>query len=199
MEYVRGVPITTYADKHKLTTQERLELFIPLCEGVQHAHQKGIIHRDLKPSNILVARHDDKPVPKVIDFGIVKATDTKLTDKTLLTHHGQFMGTPDYMSPEQAQGLPDVDTRTDVYALGVVLYELLTGHCHSIPRDCARSGTRKCCGSSRRKIHRNRARESASHPFRQPIPRTSDRAPSAHGLSVDSLMSAVKGLQDLII
>jgi len=127
MDFVDGEPISRYCDRHALSLRERLEILIPVCNAIQHAHQKGIIHRDLKPSNILITVHDDKPVPKVIDFGIAKATETKLTDKTLLTQYGQFMGTPDYMSPEQAQGLPDVDTRTDVYALGVVLYELLTG------------------------------------------------------------------------
>jgi len=128
MELVKGVPITDYCDQAQLNTRERLELFIPVCQAVQHAHQKGIIHRDLKPSNILVTLHDDKPVPKVIDFGIAKATGQSLTDKTLFTHFAQMMGTPLYMSPEQAQisGL-DVDTRSDVYSLGVLLYELLTG------------------------------------------------------------------------
>jgi serine/threonine protein kinase len=128
MELVKGVPITRYCDDHKLTPRQRLELFVPVCQAVQHAHQKGIIHRDLKPSNIMVTRHDDKAVVKVIDFGIAKATVQQLTDKTLFTNFAQMIGTPLYMSPEQAQmsGL-DVDTRTDVYSLGVLLYELLTG------------------------------------------------------------------------
>src|SRR5205814_5404620 len=128
MELVKGIPITDYCDQSRLSTRERLELFMLVCNAVQHAHQKGIIHRDLKPSNILVTLHDDKPVPKVIDFGIAKATGQQLTDKTLFTNFAQMMGTPLYMSPEQAQisGL-DVDTRSDVYALGVLLYELLTG------------------------------------------------------------------------
>ncbi len=128
MEYVRGVPITTYADKHKLSTQERLELFIPLCDGVQHAHQKSIIHRDLKPSNVLVTIQDDRAVPKIIDFGVAKATSRKLTEKTMYTALGELIGTPEYMSPEQAEMTgEDIDTRTDVYSLGVVLYELLVG------------------------------------------------------------------------
>ena len=128
MELVRGVPITEYCDKHKLTTKERLELFINVCQAVQHAHQKGIIHRDLKPSNVLVVVHEDVPVPKIIDFGIAKATEHRLTERTLFTEQGQLIGTPEYMSPEQAEmtGL-DVDTRTDIYSLGVMLYELLVG------------------------------------------------------------------------
>jgi len=129
MELVRGVRITEYCDQHNLTTTARLELFTQVCQAIQHAHEKGIIHRDIKPSNILVTLHDGVPVPKVIDFGIAKATtDQRLTDKTLFTAFEQFMGTPAYMSPEQAEmsGL-DIDRRSDVYALGVLLYELLTG------------------------------------------------------------------------
>jgi serine/threonine protein kinase/WD40 repeat protein len=129
MELVRGIKITDYCDQHKLTTTDRLKLFIQVCQAIQHAHQKGIIHRDLKPSNILVTLHDGMPVPKVIDFGIAKATaDQKLTDKTVYTAFEQFIGTPAYMSPEQAEmaGL-DIDTRSDIYSLGVLLYELLVG------------------------------------------------------------------------
>jgi len=128
MELVRGVPITEFCDERKLPTRERLQLFIDVCRAVQHAHQKGIIHRDLKPSNVMVTLHDDKPVVKVIDFGVSKALASKLTEKTVYTAYGQMVGTPLYMSPEQAQltGL-DVDTRSDVYSLGVLLYELLTG------------------------------------------------------------------------
>jgi len=128
MEYVKGEPITTYCDRQRLTTQERLELFTQVCEGVQHAHQKGVIHRDLKPSNVLVTIQDDHPVPKIIDFGVAKATARHLTEHTLFTELGVMIGTPEYMSPEQAEmGGLDIDTRTDVYALGVILYELLTG------------------------------------------------------------------------
>jgi serine/threonine protein kinase/tetratricopeptide (TPR) repeat protein len=128
MELVRGVPITEFCDQHKLTIRERLELFVTVCQAVQHAHQKGIIHRDLKPTNVLVTLHDTKPVVKVIDFGVAKATGQKLTEKTLFTGLTQMIGTPLYMSPEQAEmsGL-DVDTRSDIYSLGVLLYELLTG------------------------------------------------------------------------
>lgn len=128
MEYVPGVPITDYCDTHKLTVKERLELFIPVCEAVQHAHQKGVIHRDLKPSNVLVEIQDSKLVSKIIDFGVARATEHRLTERTLFTEQGQLIGTPEYMSPEQAEmsGL-DVDTRTDIYSLGVMLYELLAG------------------------------------------------------------------------
>ena len=128
MEYVSGVPITDYCDKHRLNTRERLELFIRVCEGVQHAHQKAIIHRDLKPSNILVGEVDGAAAPKIIDFGVAKATSHGLTAATMLTRVGALVGTPGYMSPEQADsGGEDIDRRTDVYSLGVVLYELLVG------------------------------------------------------------------------
>jgi len=128
MELVQGVKITDYCNQNHLSTCQRLDLFIQICHAIQHAHQKGVIHRDIKPSNILVTTHDGQPVPKVIDFGIAKATEGRLTDNTLYTPQAHFIGTPAYMSPEQAQisGL-DVDTRSDIYSLGVLLYELLTG------------------------------------------------------------------------
>ena len=128
MELVKGVPITDYCDQNRLTTRERLALFTHVCHAVQHAHHKGIIHRDLKPSNVMVTLHDGVPVVKVIDFGIAKALGQQLTDKTLFTGFAQMVGTPLYMSPEQAQlsGL-DIDTRSDIYSLGVLLYELLAG------------------------------------------------------------------------
>ena len=128
MELVKGVPVTEYCDQNQLTPRQRLELFIPVCQAVQHAHHKGIIHRDLKPSNVLVTVHDTTPVPKIIDFGIAKALGQELTDKTLFTGFAQMVGTPLYMSPEQAgQSGLDIDTRSDIYSLGVLLYELLTG------------------------------------------------------------------------
>jgi len=131
MDLVRGIPITQYCDKQKLTTRERLELFIPVCQAVQHAHQKGIIHRDLKPSNVMVTLSDGVPYPIVIDFGVAKAINRKLAEQTRFTHFGQMIGTPAYMAPEQAEMSPavggDVDTRSDIFSLGVLLYELLTG------------------------------------------------------------------------
>lgn len=128
MEYIKGMPITEYCDHNKLSIEERLKLFIQVCEAVQHAHQKGIIHRDIKPSNIIVSVHDGKAAPKVIDFGVAKAISMPLTEKTMFTQQGQLIGTPEYMSPEQADLKErDIDTRTDIYSLGVVLYELLAG------------------------------------------------------------------------
>src|SRR5262249_16583387 len=128
MELVRGIKITAYCDQASLPTKDRLGLFIQVCQAIQHAHQKGIIHRDIKPSNILVTLNDGVPVPKVIDFGIAKATEGKLTDATVYTQLHQFIGTPAYMSPEQAEmSSLDIDTRSDIYSLGVLLYELLAG------------------------------------------------------------------------
>ena len=128
MELVNGIPITRYCDQARLSPRQRLELFIPVCQAVQHAHQKGIIHRDVKPTNVLVTLIDGEPVPKVIDFGVAKAIDQRLTERTFFTQFGAIIGTLEYMSPEQANlsGI-DVDTRSDIYSLGVLLYELLTG------------------------------------------------------------------------
>jgi len=141
MELVRGIKITDYCDQKQLPTEERLKLFILVCQALQHAHQKGIIHRDIKPSNILVTLHDGVPVPKVIDFGIAKATQQELTDKTLFTQFQQFIGTPAYISPEQAEmsGL-DIDTRADIYSLGVLLYELLVGQTPFDPKEMVQGG-----------------------------------------------------------
>jgi serine/threonine protein kinase len=136
MDLVKGLPFTAYCDQAQLTPRERLELFVHLCQAVQHAHQKGIIHRDLKPANVLVTVHDTTPVVKVIDFGVAKALGQDLTDKTVFTGFAQMIGTPLYMSPEQAgQSGLDIDTRSDIYSLGVILYELLTG---TTPFDKAR-------------------------------------------------------------
>ena len=141
MEWVRGVRITNYCDENHLGTRQRLMLFIQVCQAVQHAHQKGVVHRDIKPSNILVTVNNDVPMPKVIDFGIAKATEGKLTDNPAFTAMGQFVGTPAYMSPEQAEmGGLDVDTRSDIYSLGVLLYELLTGRTPFDQKELVRSG-----------------------------------------------------------
>jgi len=141
MELVRGVPITQYCDEARLAPRDRLEILVPVCRAVQHAHTKGVIHRDLKPSNVLVTLHDGRPVPKVIDFGIAKATGAALTDKTILTEFRALIGTPAYMSPEQAEmsGL-DIDTRSDIYSLGVLIYELLTGFAPFDATELARAG-----------------------------------------------------------
>src|SRR5687768_7709958 len=128
MELVHGVPITRYCDDNHLTPRERLELFVPVCQAIQHAHQKGIIHRDVKPTNVMVTLYDGKPVPKVIDFGVAKATEQRLTERTLFTQYGTMVGTFEYMSPEQAEmSALGADTRSDIFSLGVLLYELLTG------------------------------------------------------------------------
>src|SRR6266508_3555412 len=141
MDLVKGVPISRYCDEHHLTPRQRLELFIPVCQAIQHAHQKGIIHRDLKPSNVLVALCDGKPVPKVIDFGIAKAAGQPLTEKTLVTGFGAIVGTLEYMSPEQAEvNQLDIDTRSDIYSLGVLLYELLAGSPPFTRKDLEKAG-----------------------------------------------------------
>ena len=144
MEYVQGIPITEHCDRNQLTNRERLDLFIKVCEGVQHAHYKAVIHRDIKPSNVLVTMSGDEALPKLIDFGVAKATGQNLTDRSLHTQLGVLIGTPAYMSPEQADFTEqDIDTRTDVYALGVMLYELLVG---ALPFDAAELRTGRCRG-----------------------------------------------------
>jgi serine/threonine protein kinase/tetratricopeptide (TPR) repeat protein len=169
MDYVKGVPLTQYCDETRLSVSERLALFMQVCQAVQHAHQKGIIHRDLKPSNILVALYDDRPVPKVIDFGLAKAMHQPLTDQTLYTAHETVLGTPLYMSPEQAQvNNLDVDTRTDIYALGVLLYELLTG---TTP------------------VERKRFKQAAWEEMRRIIREEEPQPPSARLSSTDTLPS----------
>jgi serine/threonine protein kinase len=141
MEYVQGIPITAHCDQNRLTTPERLALFMQICDGVQHAHQKAIIHRDLKPSNILVAIQDGKAVPKIIDFGVAKATAQSLTERTMYTELGMLIGTPEYMSPEQAEmSGQNIDTRTDIYSLGAILYELLVGALPFDPKELRRAG-----------------------------------------------------------
>ncbi|MBI4603687.1 MAG: protein kinase [Planctomycetes bacterium] len=148
MELVPGVPITAYCDQSRLSTRERLGLFLRVCEGVQHAHQKGIIHRDLKPSNVLVVLADGKPVPKIIDFGIAKSVSRRLTEETLFTEQGQIIGTPEYMSPEQVDPGPlDIDTRADIYSLGVLLYQLVAG---ALPFDLRASRRAGCSEVIRR-------------------------------------------------
>ena len=147
MDLVKGAPITQYCDEHHLPPKQRLELFIPVCQAIQHAHQKGIIHRDIKPSNVLIALYDGKPVPKVIDFGVAKAAGLQLTEQTLVTSFGAVLGTLEYMSPEQAEiNQLDIDTRSDVYSLGVLLYELLAGSPPFTRKSWKRAACWKCCG-----------------------------------------------------
>ncbi|MFV2069105.1 MAG: serine/threonine protein kinase, partial [Pirellulales bacterium] len=146
MELVRGVSIAEHCDHAELSVRKRLELFVDVCRAIQHAHQQGIIHRDIKPTNVIVSLHDGKPVPKMIDFGIAKAIEHGVTKETLLTVQGQLIGTPQYMSPEQAEfGHADVDTRTDIYALGALLYELLTGTPPIVPEQLRHAGYDEVC------------------------------------------------------
>ncbi len=195
MELVRGIPITRYCDENKLDTRQRLDLFIRVCHAIQHAHQKGIIHRDIKPSNILVTLHDGVPVPKVIDFGIAKATEGRLTNQTLFTAFEQFIGTPAYMSPEQAEmsGL-DIDTRSDIYALGVLLYELLTGKTPFDAKDLAQSGI-----DVMRKTIREKEPVRPSTRLSTMLGEALTTTAAAHGSDAVKLLKLIRGDLDWIV
>ena len=195
MELVRGIPITDYCDQVKLSTKGRLDLFIKVCNAVQHAHQKGIIHRDIKPSNILVTLHDGLPVPRIIDFGIAKATQLELTEKTIYTQHHQFIGTPAYMSPEQAEmsGL-DIDTRSDIYSLGVLLYELLTGRTPFDEKELLRSGI-----DQMRKIIREKEPQKPSTKFATLQIQEQSTTATRHSTDSPRLISLLRGDLDWIV
>ena len=195
MELVKGISITPYCDQKKLSTRQRLDLFIPICNAIQHAHQKGIIHRDIKPSNILVALHDGVPVPKVIDFGIAKATQQELTDKTVYTHFQQFIGTPAYMSPEQAEmsGL-DIDTRSDIYSLGILLYELLTGYTPFDPGALKKAGL-----DAMRRIIRDQAPQRPSTKLATLEVEALSTTAARHATEAPKLISQLRGDLDWIV
>ena len=196
MELVRGIKITDYCDQNNLDTRQRLGLFVQICHAIQHAHQKGIIHRDIKPSNILVTMHDAMPVPKVIDFGIAKATtDQRLTDKTLFTAYEQFIGTPAYMSPEQAEmsGL-DIDTRSDIYSLGVLLYELLTGRTPFDAKELMNSGI-----DAMRKTIREKEPQRPSTKLHTLQGDDLTTTAQRHGVEASRLMSLLRGDLDWIV
>jgi len=195
MELVKGISITEYCDNHRFDTKQRLKLFQDICGAVQHAHQKGVIHRDLKPNNILVSLHDSKSVVKVIDFGIAKAVSQDLTEKTLFTAFGQMIGTPQYMSPEQADvnGL-DVDTRSDIYSLGAVLYELLTAKTPIDPKQLRQAGLDE--------IHRLIREEEPPRPSTQITSLENEEITSvakAHNEAPDKLSRLMRGDLDWIV
>jgi serine/threonine protein kinase/WD40 repeat protein len=195
MELVRGIPITNYCDQAKLSTHDRLNLFIKVCNAVQHAHQKGIIHRDIKPSNILITLHDGVPVPRIIDFGIAKATQQELTEMTIYTRHDQFIGTPAYMSPEQAEmsGL-DIDTRSDIYSLGVLLYELLTGKTPFDEKELMKSGV-----DQMRKIIREQDPPKPSTKFATLEIEEQSTTATRHSTDSPRLISLLRGDLDWIV
>ncbi|MEZ5327949.1 MAG: protein kinase [Verrucomicrobiales bacterium] len=195
MELVRGIKITDYCDKSRLSAKERLELFISVCQAIQHAHQKGIIHRDIKPSNIIVTLHDGVPVPKVIDFGIAKAMQQELTDKTLFTQFQQFVGTPAYISPEQAEmsGL-DIDTRADIYSLGVLLYELLIGQTPFDPSEMVKDGI-----DALRKIIQEKEPTRPSNKLSTLAGEARDTAGKTRQTEVESLVHQLRGDLDWIV
>lgn len=194
MELVRGIPVTKYADEHRLDLRERMDLFVQVCHAIQHAHQKGIIHGDIKPSNIIVALHDDRPVPKVIDFGISKATEARLSDKHLQTAFAQLIGTPAYMSPEQAQmGGVDIDTRSDIYSLGVLLYELLTGRTPFDQQDLLRAGL-----DEMRRILREREPLRPSARLAALVPDEGRATAAARQLELPRLINLLRGDLDWI-
>jgi serine/threonine protein kinase/WD40 repeat protein len=195
MELVRGIPITEYCDQEKLSIRNRLDLFIKVCNAIQHAHQKGIIHRDIKPSNILITLHDGVPVPRIIDFGIAKATQQELTEMTIYTQHHQFIGTPAYMSPEQAEmsGL-DIDTRSDIYSLGVLLYELLTGRTPFDEKELIQSGI-----DQMRKIIREKEPQKPSTKFATLEIQEQSTTSTRHATDSPRLISLIRGDLDWIV
>ncbi len=195
MELVSGVPITDYCDRHRLGTRDRLKLFMQVCEGVQHAHQKGIIHRDLKPSNVMVTLQDGRPVPKIIDFGVAKATAHQLTDKTLFTQLGVLIGTPEYMSPEQAEltGL-DIDTRSDIYSLGMMLYQLLAGLLPFDPQELRRAALAEI----QRRIREEEPPKPSTRLARLD-PETATRLAASRGGEAKALVRRLEGDLDWIV